>query len=112
MNSRHASFDTSLKRVDPQNKALRALAEIVHDADLKDAKFGRDEAKGIDAVLKEAKHERDYAITSSRVWAHPEWVRMVRAVVADRLDSSAPWRRTDGGCRRAHGPRGHTRYQL
>jgi hypothetical protein len=31
---------------------LRTLAEIVHDADLKDAKFGRDEAKGIDAVLK------------------------------------------------------------
>jgi hypothetical protein len=28
------------------------VAQIVHDADLKDAKFGRDEAKGLDMVLK------------------------------------------------------------
>lgn len=31
---------------------MQEVAEIVHDADLKDAKFGRDEAKGVDAVIK------------------------------------------------------------
>jgi hypothetical protein len=35
-----------------KDRALHILAEIVHNADLKDTKFGRDEAKGIDAVLK------------------------------------------------------------
>lgn len=46
------TFETLLKRFGLKDRALRALAEIVHDADLKDAKFGRDEAKGIDVVLK------------------------------------------------------------
>lgn len=46
------TFETLLKRFGLKDRALQALAEIVHDADLKDAKFGRDEAKGIDAVLK------------------------------------------------------------
>jgi hypothetical protein len=31
--------------------ALRSLAEIVHDIDLKDGKFGRDEGRGIERVL-------------------------------------------------------------
>lgn len=46
------TFETLLKRFGLKDRALRILAEIVHDADLKDAKFGRDEAKGIDMVLK------------------------------------------------------------
>ena len=46
------TFETLLKRFGLKDKALRAVAEIVHDADLKDAKFGRDEAKGVDAVIK------------------------------------------------------------
>lgn len=46
------TFETLLKRFGLKDRALQALAEIVHDADLKDAKFGRDEAKGIDMVLK------------------------------------------------------------
>lgn len=46
------TFETLLKRFGFKDRALHILAEIVHDADLKDAKFGRDEAKGIDAVLK------------------------------------------------------------
>ena len=46
------TFETFLKRFGMKDKALRALAEIVHDADLKDAKFGRDEARGVDAVIK------------------------------------------------------------
>jgi len=46
------TFETLLKRFGLKDRALQALAEIVHDADLKDAKFGRDEAKGIDTVIK------------------------------------------------------------
>ncbi len=46
------TFETVLKRFGLKDRALQAAAEIVHDADLKDAKFGRDEAKGVDAVIK------------------------------------------------------------
>jgi hypothetical protein len=46
------TFETLLKRFGLRDRALQVLAEIVHDADLKDAKFGRDETKGIDMVLK------------------------------------------------------------
>lgn len=46
------TFETLLKRFGLKDRALRIVAEIVHDTDLKDAKFERDEAKGIDAVLK------------------------------------------------------------
>jgi hypothetical protein len=46
------TFETLLKRFGLKDRALQALAEIIHDADLKDAKFGRDETKGIDVVLK------------------------------------------------------------
>ena len=31
--------------------ALAEIAEIVHDIDLKDAKFGRPEARGIDEIV-------------------------------------------------------------
>jgi hypothetical protein len=46
------TFETLLKRFGLKDSALHIVAQIVHDADLKDAKFGRDEAKGIDMVLK------------------------------------------------------------
>jgi hypothetical protein len=34
-----------------QNPALQAIAEIVHDIDLKDAKFGRDETAGVAQLI-------------------------------------------------------------
>jgi hypothetical protein len=46
------TFETLLKRFGLKDRALHVLAEIVHDADLKDAKFGREEAKGVDAVIR------------------------------------------------------------
>lgn len=46
------TFETLLKRFGLRDRGLQVLAEIVHDADLKDAKFARDETKGIDMVLK------------------------------------------------------------
>jgi hypothetical protein len=45
------SFEVLLERLGLENKALRAIAEIVHDIDLKDGKFGRDETAGIAQVI-------------------------------------------------------------
>jgi len=46
------TFETVLKQFGLRDKALKAIAEIVHDADLKDAKFGQEEAKGVDAIIR------------------------------------------------------------
>ena len=45
------SFETILARFSIDDPALRAIAEIVHDIDLKDAKFRREEAAGIDRLI-------------------------------------------------------------
>ena len=45
------TFETFLKRFRIQDRGLEKIAELVHDVDLKDHKFGRPEAPGIDAVL-------------------------------------------------------------
>jgi hypothetical protein len=41
------TFEVLLARLEPRDDALAAIAEIVHDIDLKDAKFGREETGGI-----------------------------------------------------------------
>ena len=41
------SFEVLLVRAGLNDPALRTIAEIVHDIDLKDAKFGREETAGI-----------------------------------------------------------------
>src|ERR1700722_1779214 len=41
------TFEVLLTRLDLNDKALTAIAEIVHDIDLKDTKFGREETGGI-----------------------------------------------------------------
>jgi hypothetical protein len=45
------TFETLVSRVGLPDKGVRAIAEIVHDLDLKDAKFNRDEAAGVRMVL-------------------------------------------------------------
>jgi hypothetical protein len=45
------SFETILVRFGVDDPALRAIAEIIHDIDLKDAKFRREEAVGIDRLI-------------------------------------------------------------
>jgi hypothetical protein len=45
------TFETLLRRFDLDDPALVEIGEIVHDIDLKDEKFGRVEAAGIDSVL-------------------------------------------------------------
>lgn len=41
------TFETLVRRFAPRDPALRQVAEIVHDVDLKDGKFGREEAPGV-----------------------------------------------------------------
>ena len=45
------TFEVLLERAGLQDPALRAIAEIVHDIDLKDGKFGREEAGGIRTLI-------------------------------------------------------------
>src|SRR5919199_1549631 len=43
------TFEVLLERAGPGDPALRAVAELVHDLDLKDGRFGRPEAAGLGA---------------------------------------------------------------
>ncbi len=45
------TFEVLLARSGLQDPALRHLAEIVHDIDLKDSKYGRDEAAGVSRLI-------------------------------------------------------------
>jgi len=45
------SFEVLLTRAGLADPALEAIAEIVHDIDLKDGKFGRDETTGIASLI-------------------------------------------------------------
>ncbi len=46
------TFETLIKRFGIEDKAARKIAEMVHDADLDDDKFQRNECIGIDRILK------------------------------------------------------------
>jgi len=46
------TFETLLDRSGIRDRRLAAIAEIVHEADLRDGKFQRDEARGLDLVLR------------------------------------------------------------
>ena len=45
------TFETLIGRVGLPDKAVGAIAEIVHDLDLKDGKYGREEAAGVRVML-------------------------------------------------------------
>jgi hypothetical protein len=46
------TFETILRRSGLRDRKLAAIAEIVHEADLRDQKYRRDEARGIDLALR------------------------------------------------------------
>jgi hypothetical protein len=46
------SFETFLKEYELAEPVLREIAEIVHDADLMDEKYGRPESDGLDAIVR------------------------------------------------------------
>jgi len=58
------TFETLLKRAGLRDRRLTQLAEIVHEADLRDGKFPRDEARGVDVVIRGllAAHPDDYEV--------------------------------------------------
>jgi hypothetical protein len=45
------TFEVLLERCAISDRALRSIAEIIHDIDLKDAKFGREETPGLALVI-------------------------------------------------------------
>jgi hypothetical protein len=45
------TLETLVGRIGLPDRAVRAIAEIVHDLDLKDGKFSRDEAAGVRMML-------------------------------------------------------------
>ena len=46
------SFETFLKEYGLSDPVLEEIAEIVHDADLMDEKYGRPESEGLDAIVR------------------------------------------------------------
>lgn len=46
------TFETLLKSFSIRDKALKTIAEVIHDIDLKDHKFGRPETGGVDTVMR------------------------------------------------------------
>jgi hypothetical protein len=46
------TFETLIRRFGIEDKAIRKIGEMIHDADLEDEKFQRSECIGIDRVLK------------------------------------------------------------
>jgi hypothetical protein len=46
------SFETFLKEYQLEDPVLQEIAEIVHDADLMDEKYGRPESEGLDAIVR------------------------------------------------------------
>jgi hypothetical protein len=46
------TYETLLERSGIRDRALRAIGEIVHDIDCKDAKFSREEASGVATLLR------------------------------------------------------------
>ena len=48
----NCSFETFLKEFDLGDPVLGEIAEIVHDADLMDEKYGRPESEGLDAIVR------------------------------------------------------------
>jgi len=46
------SFETFLKDYELDDPVLREIAEIIHDADLMDEKYGRPESEGLDAIVR------------------------------------------------------------
>jgi hypothetical protein len=57
------TFETLLGRTARADAALKAIAEIVHDIDLKDGKFGRDDVAGIrqllDGIVRSHRRDQD-----------------------------------------------------
>jgi hypothetical protein len=46
------TFETLIKRANLRDRRLTRLAEVVHEADLRDGKYPHEEARGIDVAVR------------------------------------------------------------
>jgi hypothetical protein len=81
------TFETLLERFRLDDPALRAIAEIVHDIDLKDEKFGREDATGIAQVF--AGITAATADDLARLERGAQVLDELHALFSDRPDSAA-----------------------
>ena len=90
------TFEVLLDRCAPKDAALRAIAEIIHDIDLKDDKFGRTEVAGIRTLI-----EGISVATKDEHGPHRAWHRGVQQPLRIFQEEA-----TEQGWRPAHQPRG------
>jgi hypothetical protein len=86
------TFGTLIQRFALDDPALRAIAEVVHDIDLKDGKFARDDAAGIERVLAAivAMHHDDEARLERGYQLFDELRSLFATEVASRPVSASP----------------------
>ena len=97
------TFETLVRRIALGDAALARVAEIVHDIDIKDGKFGRPEARGIEQLLcgmlaahpdDEARFERGSALLDD---LYQSFSRQLRAAsTAPGLRDGEPGQRPGG----------------
>ena len=90
------TFETLVTRFALGDHALRVIAEIVHDIDCKEAKFGRPEAPGIERLI--AGIARQHAEDAARL---AQGAALFDALYAALATSAARTGRTPAGKRRA-----------
>lgn len=82
------TFETLLSRTGLTDPSLRSVAEIVHDIDLKDGKFGRPDAPGIERLLSglvlshagdEERLERGFALFDDLYQSFPRTVVVTKS---------------------------------
>lgn len=48
----HCTFEVLMDCAWPKDHALRSIAEIIHDIDLRDEKFAREDTRGIEQLIR------------------------------------------------------------
>jgi hypothetical protein len=89
------TFETLRERFGFADPALRAIAEVVHDIDLKDGKFRRDDAPGIERVL--AALAAAHADDDVRLARGAQLFDDLHALFSAEWTSAAPRSPGDGG---------------
>ncbi len=97
------TFETLVRRIDPGDAALGRVAEIVHDIDIKDGKFARPEARGIEQLLwgmlaanpdDEARLERGFALLDD---LYQSFTRQLRPAAPSPATGDGNARKRKGG---------------
>jgi hypothetical protein len=91
------TFETMLAAFSLENDALREMAEIVHELDLRDGRYARPEATGLDAVLE---GWRQQGLSDEELEAHGTavfeglYISLLTATARNQsVDSASPFQR-------------------